>query len=36
MEAYLETMDLFLKGRITGVTSGRGVGVRSRRHCKDV
>jgi hypothetical protein len=34
METYLETMNLFLEGRIAGVTSRRGVGVRSRRHCK--
>jgi hypothetical protein len=34
METYLETMDLFLEGRIAGETSGRGIGVRSRRHCK--
>jgi hypothetical protein len=34
METYLETMDLFLEGGIAGVTSGRGIGIRGRRHCE--
>jgi hypothetical protein len=35
METYLETMDLFLEGRVAGVTSGGGIGIRDRRHCKN-